>query len=412
MPAKAHWGKTPWSIHFHASRRRLPEYTDFAVIGGGFTGLSAAATLKRLMPKKSVLLVEAGRIGDGASGRTGGMALAQSAAGNLPGLGDVLKGYRKVLRELGVEADLALPGVWEVARGERSMEGKAVRPLKHSPIDWQDSGRLRAVGKVPGGTVDPGKVVEGLARVAAGLGAEIFEEARVLRIEFGNPVRLVVSHRANRRTRKVIIRAGRVLVAANAGLPALGGSVFAARTSLEPKLTFAIATAPLRTKQLAAIGMASPRPFYTADLPYLWGRRMKNGGMIFGCGLVPGWGEALPKASRERGGRNAEPVWSGPVWSGLEKVDARRGDAAKILRSLEKRVRSLHPALKNVRVTHRWGGPILITPKFVPVFRAHPKSKNIVVLGGFSGHGVAQSVYLGKWAAEHLAGERRLPRWR
>src|SRR5262249_35296072 len=147
---------------------------------------------KRKDRNKSVLVLEAGRIGNGASGRTGGMALAQSAAGDLPGLGDVLKGYKKILRELGVRGDLDLRGVWEIARGTRSMEGKKVTPIKSSPIDWSDSGRVRAVKLVAGGTVNPGKALAGLARAAIKAGAQIAENARVVRLQFGAPVSLDV----------------------------------------------------------------------------------------------------------------------------------------------------------------------------------------------------------------------------
>jgi gamma-glutamylputrescine oxidase len=62
-------------------------------------------------------------------------------------------------------------------------------------------------------------------------------------------------------------------------------------------------------------------------------------------------------------------------------------------------------------VTHRWGGPILLTKEFLPVFRKHPGSERVIVAGGYSGHGVALSVYLGRWAAEHLLGRRKLPNW-
>jgi len=47
----------------------------------------------------------------------------------------------------------------------------------------------------------------------------------------------------------------------------------------------------------------------------------------------------------------------------------------------------------------------------MPTFRAHPESENVVVLGGFSGHGVALSVYLGNKAAQHFVGKYNLPRW-
>jgi glycine/D-amino acid oxidase-like deaminating enzyme len=46
-----------------------------------------------------------------------------------------------------------------------------------------------------------------------------------------------------------------------------------------------------------------------------------------------------------------------------------------------------------------------------PVFRHHLKSEDIIVLGGYSGHGVALSVYLGRWAAEVMLGKRKLPKW-
>ena len=72
---------------------------DFAIIGGGFTGLAAAAWLRSLAPEKSVAVLEATRIGAGASGRTGGMVLAESAAGDRPGLGDVLHSFAEILHD-------------------------------------------------------------------------------------------------------------------------------------------------------------------------------------------------------------------------------------------------------------------------------------------------------------------------
>ncbi len=173
--SKTKWGKTPWTIDFHPTRHPLPEEVDFAVVGGGFAGLAAAAWLRRIAPEKSVALFESALIGAGSSGHTGGMVLAETAAGDLPGLGDVLAGYTATLEALAVDCDLTLPGVWEIGRNGS---------LPESPISWTDSGALRAVKQVPGGSVDPGKVVSGLARVAEA-GAQIFENARVDEIEFG-----------------------------------------------------------------------------------------------------------------------------------------------------------------------------------------------------------------------------------
>src|SRR5712664_2647503 len=104
---KAHpWGAPPWAVDFRPAPRALPDQVDIAVVGGGFSGLSAAAWLRRLAPGRSALVLESASLGEGASGRTGGMALAETAAGNLPGLGDVLAGYKKILRALHIDSHL------------------------------------------------------------------------------------------------------------------------------------------------------------------------------------------------------------------------------------------------------------------------------------------------------------------
>src|SRR6202043_495295 len=110
------WGLPPWTIEFHSEPLPVPEEVDFAVVGGGFTGLAATAWLRHLEPNKRVALFEASRIGAGSSGHTGGMALSETAAGDLPGLGDVLAGFSGILRELQVQCDLTLPGAWEIGR--------------------------------------------------------------------------------------------------------------------------------------------------------------------------------------------------------------------------------------------------------------------------------------------------------
>src|ERR1700678_4410333 len=177
-PKLHNWGSPPWQIDFTATSKPapLPNVLDFAVIGGGFTGLAAAAWLRKIAPDKSVAVFEAWTVGAGASGRTGGMMLAESAAGDLPGLGDVLAGFPDILAKLKVECDLALAGAFEIGRSGG---------LPNSPITWNDSGALRVVNEVPGGTLDPGAMVGGLARAAVRLGALIFEHTPVERVDWG-----------------------------------------------------------------------------------------------------------------------------------------------------------------------------------------------------------------------------------
>jgi glycine/D-amino acid oxidase-like deaminating enzyme len=392
MFRKTHsWGAPPWTVDFRPAPRALPDRVDFAIVGGGFSGLSAAAWLRRFAPGRSVLVLESASLGGGASGRTGGMALAETAAGKLPGLGDVLTGYKKILRALRIDSRLTLPGVWELGRSTQS---------KNLPICWSDSGELKVVRLIPGGTVDPGKVLAGLARAAENAGAQIAEHAEVRALDFSNPPRLRVRHKLRGRFHHKEIRAEQVLLATNAYSLELSGL----RAAAVPKLTFALATAPLPAAQLKAIGLSSRRPFYTIDLPYLWGRLLESNGVIFGAGLVPAY--VGPPSRFPLGGRSNKNAARD-----LHRYDVRGGEAAERLRWLESRVRDLHPALADVRITHRWGGPILLTEKMRPIFRRHPRSKHVLVLAGYNGHGVALSVYLGKWAAEALLNRRPLPRW-
>jgi glycine/D-amino acid oxidase-like deaminating enzyme len=386
------WGVPPWAVDFVPKQLALPERVDFAIVGGGFSGLSAAAWLRRFAPERSVLVLEAGSLGEGASGRTGGMVLAETAAGDLPGLGDVLAGYKEIVRELGIDARLELPGVWELAR---------TNGAKNSPISWSDSGELKGVRVVAGGTVDPGMVVAGLARTAENGGAQIMENAEVQGLDFSRLVRLNVRQMLGGRVHRKKIHAEQVLLTTNAYSLELSGL----RIAAEAKLTFALASEPLTAAQIEAIGLGSRQPFYTIDFPYLWGRLLESDAAIFGAGLVP-----APTNWPIRLRRGKQSVKRGA--KGLLRYDVTRGAAVERLELLEDRVRHLHPELASVRITHRWGGPILLTEEMMPIFCQHPRSKQVTVLGGYNGHGVALSVYLGKWAAEALLQRRALPIWR
>jgi glycine/D-amino acid oxidase-like deaminating enzyme len=363
------WGEPPWRIAYQpkAIAQKLPARADYAVVGGGFTGLAAAAWLARLAPEATVVLLEAHQIGAGASGRTGGVVLGETAAGNLPGLGDVLGRFAAILEQLEIECDLELPGVWEIAHGDFRGD---------SPFRWQDHGELGVAAEVPGGTVDPGKLISGLARSAEQHGVQIAEQTPALAARFGATVAL--------QTPRGTLEAGKVLFATDAESLELSG--LAGR--VQPCFTLAIATEPLTAEQLEVTGLAARKPFYTVDLPYLWGRLLKDNSAIFGSGLV-----------------------FTEDWRELAAVDISQGDAAWLLGQLEQRVRGLHPALHQVCIRHRWGGPMSINPEWTPIFAPHPRSTNAIVIGSFCGHGVAQSVYFGAWTAEALLGRRALPQW-
>jgi glycine/D-amino acid oxidase-like deaminating enzyme len=397
----APWGISPWKIDFVPSRHHLPDHVDFAIIGGGFTGLAAAAWLRLLVPQRSVAVFEAGRIGAGASGRTGGLVLAETAAGHQPGLGDVLTGFRRILEKLKVRCDLELNGAWEIARHPSS--GRAAH--RQSPIVWNDSGTLVVVNEVPGGTLDPGKLASGLARAAQRHGAQIYENHRVQNVDWSVTPELHVSpSRGNKR--KIV--AAKILFATNAlSLPQ------SALNGMHPRLTLAVLTRAVSETVLAAIGLAERKPFYTVDFPYLWGRVRRDRSIVWGAGLV-----------------------QSPDADDLERVDIADEEPASAFDRLEHRIRHLHPALEEIAFSRRWGGPILFRDSWKPVFDWHPQSvasgsansapgaaqraaranahdaaRNAIVLGAYAGHGVALSSYLGTWAAEVLLDRRKLPPW-
>ncbi|MGA9885792.1 MAG: FAD-binding oxidoreductase [Candidatus Acidiferrales bacterium] len=354
----------------------LPEVVDVAIVGGGFSGLSTAAWLRTLSRQTSVAVFESFEIGAGASGRTGGMVLAETAAGDLPGLGDVLGGLSDILRKLGVDCDLLLPGAWEVGRGGEPFDKSSGVPVANSSIHWSDSGDLHVVSEVPGGSLDPGKLVSGLARTAHRLGAQIFEHQPVTAIDWRpRPLLHLVGG---------MVRAKKVVIAANALSLDLAGLTERA----QPRLTLAASSAPLSNEQLAAVGLAERKPFYTVDLPYLWGRLCSDNSIVWGAGLV-----------------------SPPKSGDLMDVDITSPEPSRMFALLERRVRDLHPALASARFTHQWSGPISFRENWTPAFAHHPQSEDGIVLASYAGHGVALSVYLGAWAADATLGRRALPQW-
>ena len=223
--------------------------------------------------------------------------------GRSAGLGNVLGGLERILAELDVDCDLSLPGAFEIGRS---------KGLAHSPIQWNDSGILRVLKKVPGGTLDPGKLVAGLARAADERGATIVESHPVTQVEWQRrPVVHAVVHAGGARC-----SAGKILFATNA--LALALTSLAGRA--EPKLTLAVLTEPMDEKRLEAIGLAGGNPFYTVDLPYLWGRRRRDGSVIFGAGLV-----------------DADDSLD------LTDIDITRGEARNLFESIERRITTCIP---------------------------------------------------------------------
>jgi len=332
------------------------------IVGGGVAGLSTAWHLARrgLGP----LLLEAEQIGSGASGRTGGLVLEGTAWGTLPGTERVLETLQEVVAALETDCQLRLPGC--------DLLRHAPAPAGHPPR-WQDSGTpLGVVAQEPGGTIDPGALLSGLARAAVAAGATLCERTPVLGVETGRVI-----------TERGAISCERIVMAVNAWVSRL----FPDEAPCRVALTLALATEPLTLSQLTAIDLGHGRPFYTLDRPYLWGRVLGDRRVVFGAGLV--WArDGLPEAVR------------------LSEPPAREG-----LAWLEGRVRGLHPRLHDIGVSARWGGPIAFPERQAPLLAPAPRREGVFLAAGCGGHGLALGVHLGRLLAAAVADDAPLPPW-
>ncbi|MGO9455307.1 MAG: NAD(P)/FAD-dependent oxidoreductase [Candidatus Binataceae bacterium] len=251
--ARLQWGEQPWPRGPELAPTSNPSTwanPDVAIVGAGLTGTSTALHLARRGIRAVVF--EAGLVADGASGRTGGLVLEGTAAGPLDDVNTCVAGLSRLAAEERIDCELILPGCWEIAHHNAAPE---------QMLPWTDAGRPVCIMKnVAGGVVQPAALTMGIAQAAVRAGAIIREHARVTRILFKPELALEVSGE--------YIKPGRVVIATNAWINA----TLPDTPPLSSSLTFACATEPLDASTLAAIGLDKGIPFYTSDMPYLWGR--------------------------------------------------------------------------------------------------------------------------------------------
>jgi glycine/D-amino acid oxidase-like deaminating enzyme len=293
--------------------------------------------------------------GTGATSRSGGIVLGETLVGRVP----EFEGCELELAQWIADHDLVcgfeLNGCLELARNPQ---------LPTSPIDWQDGGSIRLSQVVSGGMLDPSQLLTGLADGASRAGGRIIDGVAVVGVG---------------------ARRGEVTLATSRGDTVAQGVLMAvdawSRTDLcdpfpDRQMTFSLETEPVDDETLHMLGLSPPRPFYTQEMPLLWGRPTPFGSLIFGremCELDRD-NDAVARRMTEAGGR------------------------------LAKRVRSLHPALARVNIARVWGGPIGRNRSGVPSFERDPLISGLWWAGGYGGHGLAQAFRLGRRAANELAG--------
>jgi gamma-glutamylputrescine oxidase len=357
---------------------------DVAIVGGGFAGLSAAAHLAKA--GVDVALVEAHRFGDGASGRNGGQlgtgqrAWAEELEAELgftraKALFDLAEEAKAHLLDFAATNQIDidyLPGQMSVAHKKRYVKGYEAHAaiirerFGYEHIAFMDAretaarlgspiyfGGVRDMGT---GHIHPMKLAIGTARVAAGAGAHLFENTRVTGISSaGGKVSIA--------TDKGTITADKALIAINA----YGGDLEPVSAAhVMPIGSFIGATVPL--------GEDSPMlPGFEAvdDSRFVvrYFRRTGDGRLLFG-------GREIYSTAEPAGIRNA----------------------------IRRQIAEIYPALKDIEITHAWGGYVGITMPRKPFVRE--VMPNVISAGGYSGHGVMLSNFIGKLYAETVAGNR------
>lgn len=355
---------------------------DVCVVGGGYTGLSAALHLAGR--GFSVVLLEAHRVGFGASGRNGGQVgsgqrLDQDVLEKLVGFTSAHR-----LWELAEDAKALLcdlikahampctlhPGVAHACRSDAEVRAihayaeKLRRDYDYQQIEPLDRAGLRAlVGSTAyqGGEVDwgashvhPLNLAIGLAQAAARAGVRIFEASPVQRIDPG--AKPVVHSDQGR------VQADHVILACNGYLGGLEPKV-AARVM--PINNFIIATEPLGTRARDILA----KPVAVADSRFVvnYWRLSDDNRLLFGGG--ESYGYRFPD----------------------------------IIRTVRKPMLQVYPQLADTRIDYAWGGTLAITMNRLPCF-ARPQP-NVLSASGYSGHGVALATMAGKVMAEAIAGQ-------
>jgi gamma-glutamylputrescine oxidase len=346
-------GAPPWDPLPRLEPAAVPAQCDIVIVGAGITGLSAALTCARA--GREVVVLERA-FGTGATARSGGVVLGDTVEGPAPGFTGCQHALREWIEQSSADCDLRWRGCLELTRDER---------LSPTPIDWQDRGAVRLVGRVSGGVLNPAKLQTALLAAAQAAGATIVNGATVSNLMAGEMSGLQISLEHGTMT-------------AAAGIMAVDAMAWRPRFDpwSERVMTVSLQTAVLTTDQLATLGLQIDEAFYTVHTPLLWGRVMPDRSLLVGRETNP-----FPQNPDSR-----------QLHAGLQEAALR----------LSARVRGLHPALSQVEVRRAWTGPLARTAVGHPTIAVDPFVPTLLWAGGYGGQGIAQGFTLGRQAAERI----------
>ena len=367
---------------------------DVVIVGAGFTGMWTAYYLAKRDPSLNIVMCEREIAGFGASGRNGGWcsALFPASLGKLTRMADresaiaMQRAMHATVDEVGTVA--AAEGIdchW--AKGGTVMLARTPVQLERAREEVQEArefgfgeedlrllsaseaSSLIAASEVVGGTytphcaaIHPARLARGLAEAVRRSGVSIFERTEVRQILPGRVV-----------TTLGTVRAKHVIRATEGYTPGLAGM----HRAIAPVYSLMIATEPLPETVWAQIGLAD-RPTF-GDLRHLiiYGQRTADGRFAFG-------------------GRGAPYHLGSAVRPSFDQVPT-------VFAALRSTLAELFPVLRDVRVTHHWGGPIGI-PRDWCASVGLDRSTGLGWAGGYVGDGVSTTNLAGRTLADLITG--------
>ena len=347
--------------------------TGLVVVGGGFTGLWTALRAKERDPGRPVLLLEADRIAEHASGRNGGFCEAGLTHGEANGrqrwpreyelldrLGrENLDAIEATVRRYGIDCGFRRTGVLAVATRLHEvadlapaepgfLDARAVRALVDSPTYL--AGRFEPDTCA---LADPARLAWGLAAAAESLGVRIAEGTRVEDVAARGGGVVV-------RTSAGTVTADRVVLATNAFRPL----VRRLRWYTVPVYDYVLATEPLTPAQLASVGWRGRQGIADSGNLFHYYRLTEDDRIVWG-------------------GYDA-------VYHFGRRIDPALDDRPATHAVLARHFAETFPQLAGVRFTHRWGGVIDTCTRFCAFFGTASRGRLAYAMG-FTGLGVGAS---------------------
>ncbi|MBA3414418.1 MAG: FAD-dependent oxidoreductase [Chloroflexia bacterium] len=394
---RSFWLEEAFSVELDADRVEPlagSQRADVCVVGGGYTGLWTALRLKELDPALDVLLLEADLCGSGASGRNGGfvqgwwpkldsltatlgedegLRTCQAAADSVVEIGAfcVANGIDAHYRQAGWLWTATTPlhaGKWDAAIAAAERRGLDVYTrLTPAEVAARTGSETHVAGVWENvtATVQPALLARGLRRVAIERGVRIAERTPMLSLERGRPP--VV------RTLDGAVVAEKVVIATNAWMaefPELRRALIVISSDM-------VATAPLPDR-LEQLGWTGGEAITDARLMVQYYRTTRDGRIAIGRGSG-----SLSLASRVTAAFNHSAARTREVVSGFHR---------------------LYPMLRDVPITHEWGGPIDRTENGQMLFGDLGGNDRILYGVGYSGNGVGPSHLAAKILASRALG--------